>query len=701
VPQRELLHRLQVGPERGPAGRRGVRRRGEEGTIRPIRGARSAAAAAAHDGIRGILHPHGDGGGLVVPERGGEDVFVGARDRGRARSGDHVAVRPTGRDEAGRLQGVVVRVLERRGREVLGVFQSRGRDGVVQPFDPLVGETIRIPAGQSGEARHMDVVSVQLHRRGTSRAAAEGRVLQRIGGMEEAGTDVAVVIRKHGLATLFPDDALAAAAALPSRVAQKVAAARERFDDPPPVTIDGETAKDFDDAIAVAELPRGGFRLWVHIADVAHFVPEDGALDLEARRRGTSVYFPDRVLPMFPEELSNGLCSLRPEVDRLVQSVIVDFGARGKVSRVRFADGVIRSAARLTYNQVAQVLEGRSPAPRVAARIAAMLRAGNRLREVLERRRHARGSIDFDLPEPQILLDVEGEMTGIAIEPRNEAHRMIEEFMLAANEAVAGHLHGAGFPCAYRIHEPPDPDKLRALADFVEGFGVRLPDERGEITSRAIQRMIEGLDGRPEQRVISQVALRSLKQARYSPENVGHFGLASPVYCHFTSPIRRYPDLIVHRLLRAARTGGPRGRAADETWLQAATAEASELERDAEGAERELLQWKKVAFIAGRVGEVFEGVVTGVARFGLFVQLIANQVEGLVRVDHLGQDWFDLVPQRLELRGRATGQVFRLGDSLAVRVERVDRVLQRVDLAPAGQRKRPAPGPTRRRGSRR
>jgi ribonuclease R len=477
------------------------------------------------------------------------------------------------------------------------------------------------------------------------------------------------------------------------------------------VTIDGETARDFDDAIAVAALPRGGFRLFVHIADVAHFVPPGGALDLEARRRGTSVYFPDRVVPMFPERLSNDLCSLRAERDRLVQTVILDFTARGVRRAVRFADGIIRSRARLTYTGVAALLAGDRAA--VPDAVAPMLRAADRLRAALEQRRIARGSIDFDLPEPQILLDVEGAMTGITVEPRNRAHRMIEEFMIAANEAVAEHLEGAGGPALYRIHERPDPDKLEALAAFARAFGLELAGATGPgISPRDVQELIASVADRPECRVVSQVALRAMKQARYSGGNCGHFGLASSAYAHFTSPIRRYPDLVLHRLLRARRQGVAAASVLGGVELESLATACSELERSAEAAERELLLWKKVAFIERQVGAIFEGIVTGVARFGLFVQLIDSLVEGLVHVERLGSEWFEFVESRQELRGVVTGRTYRLGDRLAVRVDRVDRVLRRVDLAPVEPqaaapargrkkpRRRPAGGTGARRGAR-
>jgi ribonuclease R len=697
VPQRELLHRLQVPGKDRPETRRLIRRLIDEGKVRKMRGGRLVAAREEQE-VRGTLERHRGGYARVTPEAGGEEVFLAARHLADARPGDRVTVRVVARGRDGRLRGVVSHVIASERGELLGVFRQRKQGGVVHPFDSVLGRAIHVPAAYRGDAKDMHAVRFEVVRGPSVRIAREGKVLETLGHLDDPGTDTLVVARKYGLAGEFPRQVRDASSALPSTIGRKAAAGRERFDDPPPVTIDGETAQDFDDAVSVAELPRGGFRLFVHIADVSHFVEPNGALDAEARRRGTSVYFPGRVVPMFPETLSNDLCSLRPGEDRLVQSVVLDLGAGGAVRKVRFADGIIRSAARLTYKQVAAVLEGERRVRGVPARLVSMLRAADRLRSVLERRRHRRGGIDFDLPEPQILLDVEGAMTGITIEPRNRAHLMVEEFMLLANEVVAGYLGKRKAPCLYRVHEPPDPAKLATLADFVKGLGFELRTSGDEVLPGEIQALLEAVEGSPEGRVISQVTLHTMRQAKYSWRNSGHFGLAAPVYCHFTSPIRRYPDLVVHRELRRARAG-TRARSGSPPAVPEKLAErCSELERSAEAAERELLAWKKVAFIESRVGEIFDGIVTGVAPFGLFVQLVDNQVEGLVRVASLGPEWFEFDASRFELRGAESGLAFRLGDRLRVRVDRVDRVLQRVDLAPVAGGTTPAPRPRRRRG---
>jgi ribonuclease R len=565
---------------------------------------------------------------------------------------------------------------------LLGVFQFNAKGGIVVPFDASDGSPLPVsPAARHG-AEPGDAVVVAVIRAGRG-GGAEAKVTEVLGPVEAAGVDVQVVARRHAVRREFPEEVRVAAAKMPRAISPKDLAGRERFEDPPVVTIDGETARDFDDAVSVAELPGGGFRLFVHVADVSHYVRPGDPIDLEAQARGTSVYFPDRVFPMVPERLADDLCSLRPGDSRLVQSVVIDYDRKTEVVATRFADGVIRSAARLTYTQVADLLEGRSSPKPLSADVTAMLRRAEALRERLESRRRARGSVDFDLPAPTILLDVEGVMTGIKIEPRNRAHRMIEEFMLAANEAVATWLTAHKVPCLFRVHDDPDPLKIEGLAAFAKSLGLSLKSGRGGVRPGDVQRLLDDAEGLPAYPVVAQISLRSMKQARYSPEDSGHFGLAAPHYLHFTSPIRRYPDLIVHRALRAARHKAKPALRGDLTELADA---CSKLEREAEGAERELLDWKKVKFLRGREGEAFAGVVTGVARFGIFVQLDGGIAEGLVRIERLGQEWFEFDPVRHELRGSASGRVYRLGDAMNVRVERVDAVLRRVDLTPIVER---------------
>ena len=678
VSQRHLFHAMHIPTEDRPAARKTIRAMVADGQLMKLSGGRLTAPARPNL-VQGMLKRHPRGFGFVVAEDGGEDVFIPPPFIGSRITGDRVEAEVTRETEGGRREGRIVRTLESRSREVLGVYRKRGKSGSVQPFDHSLGEAIEVTATPGSRPADGQVVVVKLRRPGRGRAPAEGEIIERLGNLDDPSTDTEIVIRRFGLADGFPAAILEEAGRLPSDISAREARRRERFDDPAPVTIDGETARDFDDAIAVSRLKDGGFRLWVHIADVAHFVTHDSPLDREARDRGTSVYFPDKVLPMFPERLSNDLCSLRPNVDRLVQSAVIDLGPGGDVRKARFADGVIHSAARLTYAQVAELLEGAAGVKGIPQAVIPMLKTAGELREILERRRRARGSVDFDLPEPQILMDIEGVMTGITITPRNEAHRLIEEFMLLANEVVAGHLEKKDWPCMYRIHEKPTPEKLETLGAFAMQFGLELKLPKGDVTPGAIGALLEQAEGKPEHTLISQVALRSMRQARYHPENEGHFGLGAPVYCHFTSPIRRYPDLVVHRLLRASLQDNRRipQWAAD---LGPVATSSSELERNAEAAERDLLLRKKLAFIEGQIGERLWGIITGVAPFGVFIQLEDSLAEGLLRLGGDDRERFAFDADHLTLTGGRTGKRFRLGDRLEVMVAAVDPVLQRVDF---------------------
>jgi ribonuclease R len=678
VTTRELLRRMHVPREAGAAVRDAVRDLLREKKI--TRTGNLLAPASSSDDVTGRIAVDPRGFGVVKPDRGGPEVYVPHRGLKGASDGNQVKLRLIrGKGIRGKTEGTVIDVLDRRGRRLLGALRLEGKRLVLEPFVPSEMVEAVVPPANLAGAEPGDAVEVELLRPARGGGAAEAKVVAVLGKPGDPGVDIDVVTRVYGLQTAFPREVLAEAARLPDAVPHAEASRRERFEDPPVVTIDGETARDFDDAISVEELPGGGYRLFVHIADVAYFVPEGSILDIEARKRGTSVYFPDRVLPMFPEQLSNELCSLRAGRERLVQSVILDIDASGVTRAVRFADGVIRAAARLTYTEVAEIFEGRQEAP--SKPVAAMLRLALALSEKLLARREARGSIDFDFPEPKVLFNLEGVMTGIRVEPRNHAHRLIEECMLAANEAVAGHLAERSAPCLYRVHDSPDPLKIEALESFAAGLGIRLDVDPAEIRPKDLQRFLSRAEERPEYPVLSQVVLRSMKQARYSVENSGHFGLAAPVYCHFTSPIRRYPDLVVHRTLRALRSG----RAGETDDLPSLAESCSRLERAAEAAEREVLLWRKIAFMRGREGEVLEGVVTGVTRFGLFVQLTETLVEGLLHVAELGDERFHFDERRMRLRGDRTGTTYGLGDRLDVVVARVDPVLRRIDLVPEGR----------------
>ena len=526
-----------------------------------------------------------------------------------------------------------------------------------------------------------------LFRRTTAGRGGKAQLVEVLGPPESPGVDLRVVMARYRFSDRFPAAVRRLQDELPQRIRKRDRENRIRFDSPDPVTIDGETAKDFDDAIAVESIRGGGFRLFVHIADVTHFVQPQDAIDIEARRRGTSVYFPGKVVPMLPETLSNDLCSLRPGVERLVQSVVIDFDARGERRKVRMADGVIRSAARLTYSQVSQVLAGGREVG-VPARVVPMLQVADALRERLERQRQKRGSLDFDLPVPTVLLDVDGAVTGMTIEARNSAHRMIEEFMIAANEAVADYFVSRKRHALFRIHDVPEEDRVARLRETIHSLGMRNVKLPAEPSPRDLREVLDLCQGRPEAPVVAQMTLRSMKQARYSIDPGLHFGLATETYCHFTSPIRRYPDLINHRLLRNLRH---RRKEPAVEPLERMAVECGHLERDAEAAERELLNWKQVAYIADHVGQRFEGVITGVVDFGLFVRLEESHVEGLIRTDELGPGTW-VCDDRLQTLSADDGRRFGLGGRLQVKILSVDRYRNRVTMglgvAPRRRRRR-------------
>jgi ribonuclease R len=577
----------------------------------------------------------------------------------------------------------------------------------VQPFDARLGiAAVHVPVGARLKARDGDMVTVEITRWQGAASEAAGRIVEVLGAVGDAGVDTAVVVRKHGI----PDQHTAAALAEARQVAAGAVSAndiagRTDFRADAVVTIDGEHARDFDDAVSVTRLANGHLRLAVHIADVAHYVGEGTALDLEALDRGTSVYFPDRAIHMFPPDLATGMCSLQPHVDRLVQSCVMEIDAGGTVVRHDLHDGVIHSRARMTYTDLDAIVTARDPALRERYQdLVPMFDLLRDLFEVLHARRRRRGSIDFDLPEAEVVLDTDGDIADIVAGERNVAHRIVEECMLLANETVAAHLEAHDMPALYRVHETPDPARVADFEAFLAPLGLGLTT-RGEVLHpRHFQQLVDRIRGTAEERPVASLMLRTMQKARYDAMNLGHFGLAAHTYTHFTSPIRRYPDLVVHRVLRELRHR--RADAARRDALAEALPEigrhASAMERRAQEAERELLQWKKVRFMAGRVGETFDGHVTGVAPFGLFVQLDEHFVEGLVHISTLADDDYRFDATARVIYGPAVQQVFKLGQAMRVRIARVDEDRRQIELTvdgvdrPAGRRRGRAPARRRR-----
>ncbi len=641
------------------------------------------------DLVAGRLEMKSRGFGFVIPsEPGLADVYVPSAELADALHGDRVLVHVAKKSADGRLEGRIVKVVERVTTHIVGRLETDAGGTRVVPFDPRFPYEVFLPDKDLGGAKAKDMVVVELTRYPAPYRAPLGRIVEVVGNVDEPGVDLLVVVAKHGLPDEFPEDVLAEAEATASEVSSRALGAREDFRSSPIVTIDGETARDFDDAVEVETLANGNFLLGVHIADVSHYVREGSRLDQEAFHRGTSVYFPERAIPMLPERLSNGICSLNPGVDRLVQSVFVEVSPAGKIVTSRFADGVIRSRARMTYTKVKQILVDRDPA--VTREYKELLPAFARMEalfKILRARREARGSIDFDRPEAEVVLDDKGRVTDIRASERNVAHRIIEEFMLLANETVALHIAERGAPSIYRIHEPPDDSRVEVFEEFLVGLGLRLRSPSERLNPRAFQRLLARVEGKPEERLVSYVMLRTMKKAVYSEENGGHYALAAPFYTHFTSPIRRYPDLIVHRLLRELREKGvPETEAAEvrERRLKEVAERSSYTERRADEAERELVDWKKVRFMSDKVGDVYQGVVTGVTSYGLYVELVEYFVEGLVHISTLVDDYYHYNEEAHTLRGESTGRIFRLADRVTVLVAKVDLVLRRIELSIEG-----------------
>ncbi len=637
--------------------------------------------------VVGRITTHPRGFGFVVPDRPLEDVagdiYVAGSNLNQAMHGDRVVARIERVTDRG-AEGRILRILERGASTVVGRFvRDEAGMGFVVPFDRRLIMDVHIPSTEQAAASPGDMVTVEITRWPTAARGPLGRILEVLGDIDEPGVDTEIIIRKYGIPDDHTETAVAEARRLGSEIAERDLRGRTDFRPLVTVTIDGEHARDFDDAITIDRLANGNYWLGVHIADVAHYVPEGSALDEEAYERGTSVYFPERAVHMFPSELATGLCSLNPKVDRLVQSCLMEIDRRGDVVRYELHDGVIHSNERMTYTDVNGILTDRSP--ELLARYRELVPRFELMRElfeILNRRRHRRGSIDFDLKEPEIVLDDEGLVEEIIAAERNIAHRLIEEFMLVANETVAQHLSDGEVPTLYRVHEEPDPLKVEEFEEFISTLGYGLAATADGVRPRHFQKLVERMRGTPEEKPIAFLMLRTMQKARYDPENLGHFGLAAGSYTHFTSPIRRYPDLIVHRTLREARHGGMdedrRAELADD--LPETARHTSERERRADDAERELVQWKKVRFMADKVGDEFEGYITGVTAFGLYIELIEHFVEGLVHVSTMADDYYRFVERAHILRGENTGKVYRLGDRVKVQVVKVDMERRQVDL---------------------
>jgi ribonuclease R len=712
VSVREIVRRLDLDPE----ARRGLKSQLREliatGEVVNIRGARVGLPSRMNL-VVGRLTCNPGGFGFVVPEKAdgrGDDIYVSAVNMKEALHGDRVVARLERRTPKG-PEGRIIRVLERGLKRIVGRYEDDGRfGGRVVPFDKRVLHELFVPAGEDGGAAAGQMVSAEITRPPTATRNPSGRVLKVLGRLEDPGVDLAVVMAKYDLPDAFPPEVEAEADQVAREVRPEDTRGRTDFRSWTTVTIDPETARDHDDAVAIERLPNGHWRLAVHIADVGHYVRPGTALDQEAYLRGTSVYFPDRVVPMLPHALSSNICSLVEGQDRLCQSAVLELDAKGHVRKAEFHDGVIRSAARLTYQQVQAIVDGDQEQRRRHAPLVGMLLDMDALAKLMRKRRYERGSLDFDLPEPKLVLGASGEMTGIVATARLDSMRLVEEFMLAANEAVAARLSKADMPALFRIHEQPDPERVREFTELVASFGYRVPAHLEVIRPQDFQLVLRQIEGKPEEKLVSYLLLRTMKLARYHEENLGHFGLATDMYAHFTSPIRRYPDLVVHRALRALRQGKREDLPSQQPApLPDMGLHLSDMERRATEAERELVEWKKVRFMADKLGEVYKGYVTGVQAFGLFVELEEIYVQGLVHVSSMSDDYYHFDERAHALKGENTKKVYRLGDEVEVQVVRVDLERRQIDFglmdvlrrAAAGSRKGRPPREAARRGGRR
>ncbi|HUO43402.1 MAG TPA: ribonuclease R [Burkholderiales bacterium] len=635
------------------------------------------------DLITGRVEGHPDGFGFLIRDDGGADMFLGTHEMHKVLHGDRVAARAAGADRRGRPEAKIVEVLERVNHKVVGrLHRERGVLFVIAE-NRRISQDLLVPAGDALDAKPGQVVVAEILKQPEKQAQPIARVVEVLGNYADPGMEIEIALRKHDLPHVFSRQIEKECARFPGKVMMDDMAAREDIRHLPLVTIDGETAKDFDDAVYCE--PRGrDFRLVVAIADVSHYVKHGDALDLEARNRGNSVYFPRRVIPMLPEVLSNGLCSLNPEVDRLCLVCDMTIDTHGGVTDYRFYPGVMWSHARLTYNEVAALLTGAGKAAvRQRSALLPHLTALHRLYQALLRARAKRGAIDFETVETQMIFNAHGKIERIVKVERNDAHRVIEECMLAANVCASDYLRSRGHPVLYRIHEGPTPEKLNALREFLKGFGLQLGGgARPHAADYA--RVIERVKSRPDAQLLQTVMLRSLQQAVYSPDNIGHFGLAYEAYTHFTSPIRRYPDLLVHRAIKATL----HGKSYEPGGWHELGLRCSQTERRADEATRDVEAWLKCYYMRDHVGEVFAGSISAVVAFGIFVALDDIHVEGLVHVSDLGNDYFHFDAARHQLRGEHGGAQFRLGDRVTVRVARADLESSKIDFVLTGQEHR-------------
>ncbi len=632
----------------------------------------------------GTFIGHARGFGFVTPDAGGEDIFIPASETMGAMQKDRVLYKVLHKAEKGKkADGVIVRILERGQQRIVGTFEAGSKGyGFVVADDKKIAKDIFISRENTKGAVTGHKVVVEITDYGEDRRNPEGKVIEILGHINDPGVDILSVIRRYELAVEFTKEVYEEIEHFGTEVAEADKKGREDLRDLLTITIDGADAKDLDDAVSLKRLGNGNFELGVHIADVSHYVRENTALDKEAYARGTSVYLVDRVIPMLPHKLSNGICSLNPHVDRLALSCLMEVNGRGEVVSHRILESIINSDYRMTYTAVREILEDGTPALlEQYAEILPMLEDMEELRQILGEKRRKRGSVNFDLPESKIILDENGKPIDIKPYEKSIATNMIEEFMLVCNETIAENSFWQEMPFMYRSHQEPDEDKLEKMEQFLRGFGYYLRKKDGEIHPRELQKVLQKAEETDEERIITRMVLRSMMQARYTAENGGHFGLAAKYYCHFTSPIRRYPDLEIHRMIKKMLHGELDEKASAyyrrkmPDWAK----HCSKQERVAEDAERDTDALKKVEFMEDKVGQIYEGIISGVTNWGIYVEL-PNTIEGMVALSQMDDDYYEFDEKKMLVFGKRTKKSYRLGDKVVVSVAKVDRMMGTIDF---------------------
>lgn len=635
--------------------------------------------------VLGRIQMHSKGFAFLIPEEDGQDdIFINPSDLNSAMNGDKVLVRREKPSFAGeRAEGVVLRILERAVTEVVGTYEASQNFGFVIADDKRIPHDIFIPKSKANGAMDGHKVIARITKYPEEWSSAEAEIIKILGHKNDPGIDILSIIYKHGITIDFPEEVLQQAAETPDEISPEELEGRVDRRDEQIVTIDGADAKDLDDAVTVKQLDNGNYRLGVYISDVSYYVEKDSPIDIEAYARGTSVYLVDRVIPMIPHRLSNGICSLNPNADRLTIGCEMEINSHGEVVSHEVFPSVIKSKERMTYSDVNKILVDKDEELREKyAELVPMFEQMEKLAAILRKKRKGRGAIDFDFKEAQVLVDEDGKAMDVVIRERSVAERLIEEFMLAANETIAEHFHWMDVPFIHRIHEDPDEGKLESFFEFLASLGIAVKGTANEVHPRALQKVLEQIKDEPEEMIVSKLMLRSMKQAKYAPQSVGHFGLATQFYTHFTAPIRRYPDLIVHRLIRTYLFNQDMDKNTLSYWrenLPDIAKHTSEMERRAVDAERETDDLKKAEFMLDKIGEEFDGIISSVTNFGMFVEL-ENTVEGLIHVSYLVDDYYHYDDRSHALIGEHTANMYRVGDEVKVRVVQVNMEERAIDF---------------------